>query len=142
MGRSKAIEYGFFGLFMAIVPLMAARIVVTVTDSESAILARTMILTTLSLTHIFVALGSRSETGSVFSRSFLVSGKFFWRIGISLVFILIVTELAFLQNRLETTSLLVSQWALAILLASVLLWVMEIVKFFKRRGIKKDASAV
>ena len=84
-------------------------------------------------------MSSRSETGTIFSRDFLVSGKFFWRIGISLIFIIVVTELSFLQNRLETTSLTSAQWMLAIVLASVMLWVMEIVKWVKRRGMKVEA---
>ena len=138
MGRNTALLYGFIGLFIAIMPLLAATLIVRVTDVETAILARTMILTTLSLVHVFVALSSRSEYESIFSRDFLTSGKFFVRIGISLAFIILVTELGFLQNRLETTALAFNQWILALLLASVVLWVIEVLKWYRRRSLGKD----
>jgi Ca2+-transporting ATPase len=139
MGRSQTLEYGFVGLFIALMPLLAARLVAS---GQDAILARTMVLTTLSLIHVYVAMSSRSETQSIFSRGFLQGGKFFWRIGISLVMVVIATELTFLQNRLETTSLSFEQWATALVLGSVVLWVMEIVKIFKRRSMKGEVVAV
>jgi Ca2+-transporting ATPase len=140
MGRRTSLRYAFIGLFIAIMPLLAAILIVRVTDAETAILARTMILTTLSLVHVFVALSSRSEYDSIFNRDFLTSGKFFVRMGISLAFIIIVTELSFLQDRLETTSLNFNQWILALLLASVVLWVMELVKWYRRRSLRTANS--
>ena len=143
MGRSQTLEYGFVGLFIALMPLLAAQWAVSSSEAtDYAILGRTMVLTTLSLIHVYVAMSSRSETQSIFSREFLQGGKFFWRIGISLVMIIIATELTFLQNRLETTSLSFEQWATAIVLGSVVLWVMEIVKIFKRRAMKEEVVEV
>ncbi len=134
MGRRTALIYGFIGLFLAVMPLLAAWIVSNY--DQTPYVQRTLILTTLSLAHVFVALSSRSETESIFQRDFLNSGKYFVRIGISLVMIVIVTEFTFLQNRLGTTQLGARQWLMAIVLASVVLWVMEIVKWSKRRGMK------
>jgi Ca2+-transporting ATPase len=138
MGRRRTIIYAIIGLVMAIVPLVASRLVVEATDAQSAVLARTMILATLSFTHVFTALSSRSGSDSIFNRAFLNSGKFFVRIGISIFFIFVVTELSFLQNRLETTALNGGQWMLALVLGSAVLWVMEIVKWNLRRSEKKE----
>jgi Ca2+-transporting ATPase len=140
MDRGKTMLYAFIGLFIAIMPLLAATLMVRVVDTETAILARTMVLTTLSLVHVFVALSSRDETQSIFSREFLSSGKFFVRVGISLIMIVIVTELTFLQNRLETTALNFNQWILALLLASVVLWVIELVKWYRRRSLRENGK--
>ena len=133
MGRSETLEYGFIGIFIAALPLIAGWIALNVMGGGE-VLAQTMILSTLSLVHIFMAMSSRSETDSVFSRNFLRGGKFFMRMGISLIFIFIAAEFPFLQERLGTMGLSLNQWMLALLLAAVTLVVMEILKLFKRRG--------
>ncbi|MDX1416202.1 MAG: cation-translocating P-type ATPase [Candidatus Promineifilaceae bacterium] len=134
MGRKKTIEYGFIGLFIAALPLLAARILVTEVTAENIVLAQTMVMATLGLIHVVMGISSRSEFDSIFSRDFLRGGQFFIRVGIAVITTILATELGFLQNRLQTTSLSVQEWVLAAGFALVLLVVMEVVKWVKRRG--------
>ena len=136
MGRNTAIEYAFIGLFIAAMPLLASWLVVGNGFIDNSVLAWTMVFATLSFIHMYVTLSSRSEMETIFSREFLIGGKFFWGIGISFVMLFIATELSFLQKGLQTTSLTFEQWGLAFVLGSVVLWVIEIVKMFKRRAMK------
>ena len=140
MGRSRAMEYAFAGLFIAIMPLLASWLVVGNDFTNNSVLAWTMVFATLSFIHMYVALSSRSRTETIFSREFLIGGKFFWRIGLSFVMLFIATELSFLQKGLQTTSLTFEQWTLAFVLGSVVLWVLEIVKLFKRRAIAAEVD--
>ena len=70
--REKAVRWSIIGLVMAIVTLLAPVLVVGRVTTETAALAGTLVLTTLSMAHIFTALGSRSEHNSVFSQTVLV----------------------------------------------------------------------
>jgi magnesium-transporting ATPase (P-type) len=70
--REKAVRWSIIGLVMTIVTLLAPVVVAGRVTTETAALAGTLVLTTLSMAHIFTALGSRSEHNSVFSQSMLV----------------------------------------------------------------------
>jgi hypothetical protein len=53
--------------------------------------------------------------------------------GISLVAIILANQLDLLNRLLNTVPLDIDQWLLCAAAGSVILWVMEIVKFFQRR---------
>ena len=53
--------------------------------------------------------------------------------GISLLVIILANQLDLLNRLLNTVPLNVDQWVLCAAAGSVILWVMEVVKFFQRR---------
>ncbi len=54
--------------------------------------------------------------------------------GLSLLATFIVVQFDFMQRIFDTTALDVNQWLVCIALASIVLWVMEIMKIFRRRA--------
>jgi P-type Ca2+ transporter type 2C len=94
--------------------------------------ARTMGLTTFSLASIFFALETNDELRSVFSRETLESHRLLRMCGWSLLATFLVTAPDFMRKIFETTNLNVEQWVICILVASLVLWVSEIVKIFRR----------
>ncbi|TDE92601.1 HAD family hydrolase [Occultella glacieicola] len=98
-----------------------------------ALLAATMLLTTLSLFHLFGALLSRDQLGTIFSRSAIPAASQLRRYGIALVAIITVTALDFLQRIFHTTGLSFTQWCNCIGIALSLVVVEELVKIVLRR---------
>jgi Ca2+-transporting ATPase len=95
--------------------------------------AATMILSTISLTHVYIALESRSETRSLFDSADFPDSTFIIPMVISLSLTFLVTEAGFLQRWFNTTSMTLPQWLLCILSAALVLVAMEIMKWFGRR---------
>ena len=131
LGRRSGIQAIIAGLVMAVATLLAE--IWAFGPTGDATLATTIALTTFSLAIIFVGLGSRSETRTVFSLETLSDPGFLWRTGIVVIAAILVTEVTFLQRWFETTSLNGQQWVVCIVLGSAVLWVMEIQKFINRR---------
>jgi Ca2+-transporting ATPase len=96
-------------------------------------LARTMGLATFSFANLFYGLACNDLLDSVFSRSLLANGTLLRLSGISLVAIILANQLDLLNRLLNTVPLDIDQWLLCAAAGSVILWVMEIVKFFQRR---------
>jgi len=101
------------------------------------LVAQTISLTTFSFACIFLGLACNDELTSVFSRDLLHNDTLVKWTGWSFVATFLVVELDLLNRLFATSSLSVGQWVLCIVAGSVVLWVMEIVKIFKRRS---DAS--
>ncbi|MGI5237743.1 cation-translocating P-type ATPase [Dactylosporangium sp. CA-139066] len=80
--------------------------------------ARTMGLTTFSLLNLFLALTVRSETRSVFSLDTFEDHRFLLTSGLSLLAIVLATELGLFQRLLHTVGLSLGQW-LVCLVASL-----------------------
>jgi len=97
-------------------------------------LARTMGLATFSFANLFYGLACNDLKASVFSHALLANTKLLQMSGISLGFIILGTQLGLLNRLLNTTPLNIDQWVLCALAGSVILWLMEIVKFFSRRS--------
>jgi Ca2+-transporting ATPase len=131
LGNRTGSQAVIAGLVMAIATLVAEILIFD--QTADTVLATTVALTTFSLAVLFVGLGSRSETRSIFNLDTLSNLKFLSRVGISLVAAILVTELGFLQRWFETASLSAEQWAVCILFGSAVLWVMEILKYINRR---------
>ncbi len=102
--------------------------------------ARTMGLTTFSIASIFFALETNDQLRSVFSRETLESHKLLQMCGWSLLATFLVTALDFMHRIFATTDLNVEQWAICIAVGSLVLWVGEIVKIFRRRAAASSAS--
>ena len=96
-------------------------------------LARTMGLATFSFANLFYGLSCNDLLDSVFSRSLLANATLLRLSGISLVAIILANQLDLLNRLLNTVPLNIDQWLLCAAAGSVILWVMEIVKFFGRR---------
>ncbi len=102
--------------------------------------ARTMGLTTFSFATIFLALEINDQLRSVFSRETLESQRLLRMCGWSLLATFLITALDFMRNIFATTGLSVGQWVICIAVGSLVLWVFEIVKFFRRRAAASSAA--
>ena len=89
-----------------------------------------------SLFSIGLGLNARSETESIFNRESLSDRNQLGLYGLALLLTLLATELGFLQRIFGTTSLKGSQWLTGILVASSVIFVDEVIKFFMRRRSK------
>ncbi|KQW52624.1 ATPase [Nocardioides sp. Root1257] len=100
-----------------------------------AILAATMLLTTLSLFHLVGALLSRDQTGTIFDRDSLPGVVQLRRYALALLAIIAITALDFLERIFDTTGLDLGQWSTCLGLAASLLVVEEAVKLgIRKRG--------
>jgi Ca2+-transporting ATPase len=102
-------------------------------DQDGAIVGATMLLTTLSLFHLFGALLSRDQLQTVFDRDTFPGVMQLRRYGVALLAIVAITALDFLNRIFGTTGLSFSQWCICIGIAASILVVEETIKFFLRR---------
>jgi Ca2+-transporting ATPase len=137
MPMRLAIRLVFLGLVMAAVTLIAMQFVVVRHDD---VLARSIGLTVFSLASIFFALECNDELGSVFSRKTIENSKLIQMSGLSLLATFIVVQFNFMQRIFDTKELDVNQWLVCIALGSVVLWVIEIMKIFRRRAAARAES--
>jgi Ca2+-transporting ATPase len=131
MPRRLAVRLVFLGLVMAVVTLWVMQYVA---GSQEVVLARSLGLTVFSLASIFFALETNDEFGSVFSRKTIENDKLVQMSGLSLLATFAVVQFDFMQRIFATTALTATQWLICIALGSVVLWVIEIMKIFRRRA--------
>jgi Ca2+-transporting ATPase len=91
-------------------------------------------MTTFSLASICFALETNDELRSVFSHVTLESHRLLQMCGWSLLATFLVTAPDFMNKIFATTNLNVGQWLICIVVGSLILWVTEIVKIFRRRA--------
>jgi len=103
-------------------------------------LARTMGLATFSLFNLFYALAVSDQLESVFSRSLLANGKLLQMSGLSLVSIVLASELDLLNRFLNTVHMPIQQWLICIAVGSAIIWITEVEKFFRRRAATATAK--
>jgi Ca2+-transporting ATPase len=94
-------------------------------DAFDVEVARTMGMTTFSIANIWFALETADEDHSIFSGGFLDNPPLLKAAGLSVVAILLATELGILQRLLDTVSLTVDQWVLCIVASLLVLVVAE-----------------
>ena len=94
---------------------------------------RTMAFTTLVLFQLFNAFNARSERESAFT-DFLRNPWLFGAIGISFALQVFVVHLPPFQDAFETKPLSLSDWLTCFVVASMVVWIMEAVKFTSRRA--------
>jgi Ca2+-transporting ATPase len=102
-------------------------------DRGDAILAATMLLTTLSLFHLVAALLGRDQVNTIFDRDAIPGALQLRRYGMALLAIVLITFLDFLQRIFGTTGLDFNEWCICIGIAASLLVVEEVIKFAIRR---------
>jgi len=103
--------------------------------------AQTIALTTFSFACIFLGLACNDELTSVFSRDLLNNDTLTKWTGWAILATFLVVELDLANRLFGTTDLNVGQWVLCAVAGSVVLWVMEIVKIFKRRSAASRETA-
>ena len=101
--------------------------------SDNNIIAQTMGVTTFALFRLFSSLETADEGQSVFSGSILANRPLLIGTGVSVLTIILATELPFLQRILATVSLTGDQWLVCIGVALSLIVVEEIKKALKIR---------
>jgi P-type Ca2+ transporter type 2C len=117
------------GLVMATGSLVAYQIV----ESEGPAVASTVLLTTMSLFHLVGGLLARDQRNSIFDRAALPGPTQMKRYGVALLLTIAVTGIDLLQRIVGTTSLTFAEWGICIGIASSLVVVEELIKFFIRR---------
>jgi P-type Ca2+ transporter type 2C len=130
LSRNNWIRLCVQGAVMTVGALAAYQIGADLGDS---VLAGTMLLTTLSLFHVFGALLGRDQTNTIFDRDAIPGPLQLRRYGIALLAIVAVTSLDFLTRIFGTTSLSFNQWCICIGIASSLVVVEEVIKVGVRR---------
>ncbi|MBU3690134.1 MAG: ATPase [Acidimicrobiales bacterium mtb01] len=103
-------------------------------EAGTATVAGTMAFNTFVLFQFFNILNVRSDRNTVFRRQTFTN----WQLWGALVAVLLlqvgVTHVGFMQNLFDTTSVSGTQWLVSIAVASSVLWLEEIRKFFIRRA--------
>ncbi|HEU4784386.1 MAG TPA: HAD-IC family P-type ATPase, partial [Ktedonobacterales bacterium] len=107
----------------------------------STTVAHTMGMTVFSLASIFYALETNDELRSVFSNETLQSTRLLQMCGWSLLAIFLVVAPDFMNRLFQTSGLNVGQWVICIVVGSVILWVIEIAKIFRRRAAASSPAA-
>jgi P-type Ca2+ transporter type 2C len=139
MPMRLAVRLVFLGLVMGAVTLVCMQYVA---QRQDDVLARSIGLTAFSLASIFFALECNDELGSVFSHKTIENTKLMQMSGLSLLATFVVVQFNFMQRIFGTEALDINQWLVCLALGSIVLWVVEIMKIFRRRAAARaEASA-
>ena len=101
-------------------------------DQDGAVVAATMLLTTLSLFHVAGALLCRDQVNTIFDRDAVPGVMQLRRYGVSLLAIILVTSLDILERIFDTAGLSFNQWCICVGIALSLVVVEEVVKLVIR----------
>ncbi len=135
--RRIATTLGVVGLVLAASTLGVMQYA-NITWNETV--ARTMGLTVFGLASIFFSLETNDELQSVFSRDILENHRLIRMSGWSLLATFLVTELGFMQRIFDTTALNFTQWIICIVVGSAVIWLIEVLKIFRRRDAARVAA--
>jgi Ca2+-transporting ATPase len=136
--RNQWIRMIFLGLLMTIGTLYLEQAYAP----AGAEIANTMGFVVFSLFNIAIGLSARSETRSALSRDILTDRRQLGLFGLAFLLTVLPTELGFLANRFELTSLAgENRWLICIGFAVALLLVDEVVKIFMRRSRSHAATS-
>jgi Ca2+-transporting ATPase len=137
LSRNNWIRLCVQGAVMTIGSLVAYQIG---DDMDGAVVAATMLLTTLSLFHVAGALLSRDQHNTIFDRDAVPGTAQLRRYGIALAAILLITTLDFMERIFDTTDLTFGQWCICIGIALSLVVVEELIKLVLRRREKVPSA--
>jgi Ca2+-transporting ATPase len=108
---------------------------------DGAVIAATMLLTTLSLFHVAGALLCRDQDNTIFDRDAIPGRMQLRRYGLAILAIVAATGLGLLNRILDTASLSFNQWCICAGLAASIVVVEELVKIvLRRRGAQGPAA--
>ncbi|HHU11193.1 MAG TPA: cation-translocating P-type ATPase [Intrasporangiaceae bacterium] len=128
------LRIGWVGLVMGVVTLLAMDLYLPgglIDGTGDVATARTAGFTTLVLAQLVNAFCARSRLRSAFSGLF-VNGWLWAATALGLALQVAVVHLPLLQPAFGTAPLTLTQWAVCLALASVVLWTQEVVKFVER----------
>ena len=108
---------------------------------DDPVVAATMLLTALSLSHLAVGLLARDQRNTIFDRSALPGPTQLRRYGIALLAIILVTTIGILQRIFETTELNFTQWSICVGIAVSLVVVEELIKLVLRQRDRRRVEA-
>jgi Ca2+-transporting ATPase len=109
---------------------------------DDPLVAATMLVTALSLSHLAVGLLARDQHHTIFRRAAIPGTTQLRRYGIALAAIILVTTLGLLQRIFHTTELSFAQWSICIGIALVLVAVEELIKLvIRQRGRQRVPAA-
>jgi Ca2+-transporting ATPase len=129
--RNQWVRMIFLGLLMTIGTLYLEHAYMP----GGAAMANTMGFVVFSLFNIAIGLSARSETRSALTRDILTDRRQLGLFGLAFLLTVLPTEIDFLANRFELTSLVgENRWLICIGFAVALLLVDEVIKFFLRRN--------
>jgi len=131
----------FLGLVMATGTLGVMAWATTAFPSTNNIIAQTMGVTTFALFRLFSSLETADEDESLFAGSIFGNKPLLIATGLSVLTIVLATELGFLQKFLQTVSLTGEQWLVCIVVALSLIVVEEVRKALKIRAGDEPATA-
>ncbi|WP_426564829.1 cation-translocating P-type ATPase [Angustibacter sp. McL0619] len=138
LSRSNWVRLCIQGAVMTVGSLVAYQL----GHDDGAVVAATMLLTTLSLFHVVAGLMSRDQLNTIFDRDAVPGPQQLRRYGISLLAIVLITTLTLLEKIFGTGDLTGGQWGTCIALALSLLVIEEAIKFVLRRRGHAAATAV
>ncbi|MGE5720220.1 MAG: cation transporting ATPase C-terminal domain-containing protein, partial [Nocardioidaceae bacterium] len=126
------------GFVMTVGALVAYRIG---EENGGAVVASTMLLTTLSLFHVAAGVLARDQRNTIFDRAAVPGATQLRRYGVALLAVVAVTSLDILKRIFETIELNFWQWSVCVGLAASLVVVEESIKFFIRHRERKSDIA-
>ncbi len=121
------------GLVMAAGTLGVMAWATTAFPSDNSVIAQTMGVTTFALFRLFSSLETADADESLFSGSILANRPLLVATGLSVLTIVLATELGFLQNALGMVSLTGEQWLVCLGVSLSLVVVEEVRKLLKVR---------
>jgi Ca2+-transporting ATPase len=127
------------GLVMTVGALVAYQI--GDTHYDDPVVAATMLLTALSLSHLAVGFLARDQHDTIFRRAAIPGTTQLRRYGIALLAIIAVTTIGFLQRIFDTVELSFSQWSICIGIAASLVVVEELIKLVIRQRDRRRVTA-
>jgi P-type Ca2+ transporter type 2C len=140
LSRANWVRLCVQGFVMTVGALVAYQI--GDTQYDDPVVAGTMLLTALSLSHLAVGLLARDQIRTIFSRAAIPGPTQLRRYGIALLAIIVVTTIGFLQRIFDTVELSFAQWSICIGIALVLVVVEELIKLVVRqRGRQRVPAA-
>ena len=139
LSRANWVRLGVQGLVMTVGALVAYQL--GDTQYDDPLVAATMLVTALSLSHLAVGLLARDQRNTIFSRAGIPGSVQLRRYGIALLAIILVTTLGFLQRIFDTTELNLAQWGICIGIAASLVVVEELIKLIIRRRDRRRVAA-
>jgi Ca2+-transporting ATPase len=139
VSRNQWIVIVILGLVMAVGTLLLLALAQPV-GGVSAVVATTMGLAAFMLFQLFAGLEARDEIHTMFTRNIVEDRRQLSLYGLALLLTFLVTQVRFLQRIFATTQLSLVQWLVCIGVASTLVIVDEIIKFFLRRSRREVGS--
>jgi P-type Ca2+ transporter type 2C len=139
LSRANWVRLCVQGLVMTVGALVAYQL--GDTQYDDPLVAATMLLTALSLSHLAVGLLARDQHNTIFDRAALPGRTQLRRYGLALLAIILVTTIGFLQQIFDTTELTLAQWGICVGIAASLVAIEELIKLVLRQRDRRRVAA-